>query len=284
MTEEQIISGAIPDKIDTRDYKYSNTPIGMSSSPFNWALGYDIEATLGHSIKPKDQNGSYSCGGNAISMYGAIKEEYNNQDIGERSAKFSYSQCYQNGGGSSMRDLIILSQKQGFGLESMCPSYENGLPPSEKFMTRSEDITDACRKDAIRDTVFTYANVAIDIDSFAQAIRDNQGMVFGVTGQNGKGWLTAYPQPPEKDEWHHWLYAGKAIMRDGKKYIGVLNSWGDTIGQNGWQWISEDYFTAKVDGYPSIWNTWTIVVNKNNNGLVRKLMITLIERLLKGLK
>jgi hypothetical protein len=283
MTEEQIVSGAIPDRIDTRDYQYSEYS-GKSSIPFDWDKGYDIEIELKRQVKPKNQGPSYSCGGQAGGMYINIVGEFVNGDIGERSAKFPYSQVYQSNGGSSMRDILNIFQKQGAGLESMCPSYENGNPPSIEFMKRSQDITDECRKEAKLDTLFSYEGVSIDIDSFAQAIRDNQGMVFGVTGQNGKDWLSAFPLPPEKDNWHHWLYAGKAKMINGKKYIGVLNSWGDTVGDRGWQYISEDYFTAKVDGYPPIWSAWTIVVNKNNNGLIRKLMITLIERLLKGLK
>lgn len=34
-------------------------------------------------------------------------------------------------------------------------------------------------------------------------------------------------------------------MIDGKKYIGFLNSWGDTVGEKGWQFIGEDYFNSQ---------------------------------------
>jgi C1A family cysteine protease len=220
-------------------------------------------------------------------MYGAIVEEAVNADFGERSAKFLYSQCFQNGGGSSMRDILLLAKKQGFALESLCPSMENGKPPSEEFMIRSQDINSEARNFAKTSTVFSIASVNLDIDSFAQAIRDNHGMVFGITGQNGKGWLTAFPSAPERSDWRHWLCAGKAKMINGEKYIGCLNSWGDSIGEQGWQWIGEDYFQqGKLPtecGFP-VWSAWTIVVNKNNNGMIRTLLRMLLERLLKGLQ
>ena len=279
MQEIDIKSGDVKDIYDSRDYKYSD--IGKSSKPFDWSVGYDIETLLGHKITPKDQGQSSSCGGQAFSYYGSVLEEMTNGDVGERSAKFLYSQVYCPGGGSRPRDLCEIAVNQGFGFESGCPSYENGKPGSEEFMTRSQDITPQSRKEASNDKGLVYASVNCNIDSIAQAVRDNYGAVILVNGQNGKGWFTTYPQPTESRDWGHFIYAGKAKLINGKRHIGILNSWGN-IGENGWQWLSEDFFTA-LGGYGA-YDAKTIVVKKNNDGLIRRILIMIIERLLKGRK
>ena len=71
-------------------------------------------------------------------------------------------------------------------------------------------------------------------------------------------------------------------MVNGKKYIGVLNSWGDGCGNKGWQWISEEYFNTICNGYNAVWEAWTLVlkeVDEKNN-----LLKTLLTALLKAFK
>ena len=220
MTEEKIVNGAHPDIFDSRDYKWSE--IGKDSSPFDWSKGYDIETLMGITIKPKDQDGSYSCGGQAFGYYGAVKEALMTGTYEERSAKFIYSQTYAVGGGTRGRDLCDLAINQGFGRETFTPSYENGNPPSEEFMTKSQDITDIARQEAKGTLALAYATIdSANIDAVAQAIRDNQGCVIGVAGENGKGWLTAYPQAPERSDWRHWIFCAKAIAITPTQYQGL---------------------------------------------------------------
>lgn len=274
MTEKQIKSGAYQDIYDSRDYKWSE--MGKGSTPFDWNIGYDIESVMGLTINPKDQNGSGSCGGQAFSYYGAIKEALMTGTYEERSAKFLYAQCYVPSGGSRGRDLCDIAINQGFGRETFTPSYENGNPPNEEFMIRSQDITDLARQEAKSTLALSYASVdSANIDAVAQAIRDNHGCVIGITGENGKGWLTTYPLPATKTDWRHWVYAGKAKMINGKKHIGIINSWGD-IGERGWQWVSEDYFNARIDGVSPVWSAWTLVLKKIDASIERKNIIQII--------
>jgi hypothetical protein len=142
--------------------------------------------------------------------------------------------------------------------EPLCLSYDGGQPPSEAFMERPQDITPVAKQDAGTAEELSAAFVsADDIDSVAQAIRDNHGCVLGVRGSNNGTWLSQFPQPPASTDtpWFHWIYAGKAKMINGKKFIGIINSWGTQVGVNGWQWLGEEYFNTT-----NVFNIWTMIV------------------------
>lgn len=237
--------GAVRDRFDSRDFQFI-----AGAAPFDWQKGFNIEEKIG--VMPvKNQGQSYSCGGQAWAYYGQAIEAIATGSFEERSAKFIYAQTFVPGGGSAGRENCNIAIKQGWARESVLPSYENGGVPSEAFITRSQDITAEVRKDANKAAALSYANVPANIDTFAQAIQQNNGIILGIEGSNNGTWLSEFPKPGDR-EWAHWLYAGKAKLIDGKKYIGVLNSWGEACGNKGWQWIGEDYFNGRV------WYAWTL--------------------------
>lgn len=233
--------GAIVDTPDPRDFKYEG--IAKSSAPFDWNTGYDVE--LDGKITIKDQGGSFSCGGQAWSYFmGVLKGD-------SRSAKFIYAQTAVPGGGSSGRSNSDLVVNQGDCQESILSSYEGGLPPSEAYISNGSDIGAKAKADALTDEAFSYGNPSINIDSLTQALRDNKGCIIGVYGQNNGTWTSAFPQPPLSNDWAHWLYIGKAKLINGKKYLGACNSWGDKVGEAGWQWLGEEYI-------PHLFSAWTL--------------------------
>lgn len=278
--------GGHPDKIDIRDKKY----LGMGSSPFDWDKGFDIEENLsvlltkpGFKLPVKDQNGSFSCGGQAWASYASVLEAIATGTFEERSAKYLYAQTHAPAGGSYGRDNCKVCVKQGVARETSTTSYENGKPPSEKFMIRSQDIGIEARNDAKTAKHLTYAQVtpAWSIETCAQSIRDNHGVIIGISGTNNGTWLSEFPKPPAANqmEWRHWVYAGKAKKIDGIKCIGILNSWGKDCGKEGWQWIPEIYFATMLItdensliktislnpsyGEHAIWNVWTMIFDES---------------------
>lgn len=254
LTETGHGTGAVIDRVDLRDYKYSE--VGFGTPPFDWSLGYDIEAKIG--ILPvKNQGQSGSCGGQAWANLAGALEALGTGSIEERSAKYVYAQTYAPGGGSYGRDNANIYAKQGVSREIILTSYDNGNPPTEAFMERGQDVTSESRIDAKLDMGPSYSSPDLTIDEVARALRDTGGVVIGIDGQDNGTWLSAFPLPPQTVVWRHFLYVGKAKLIDGKKYIGVLNSWGASVGENGWQWLPEDFFTL---GH--IWGAWTHVFNK----------------------
>lgn len=241
LVEGQFGHGALPHIPDPRDYQYSQ--IAKSAAPFDWDAGIDISP-----VEIKNQGTSGSCGGQAWSYFmGVLKAD-------ERSAKFIYAQTAVPGGGSDGRTNCDLVSGQGDCLETVLSSYENGNPPSEAYITDKSGITAAAMLNAATDRAFSYAQVNLDFDSIAQAIRDNKGVILGVDGENNNTWTTTYPQPPKTIAWRHWIYCCKAKMTNGKKFIGFANSWGSSVGDNGIQWIDESYL-------PHIFVAWTLYVS-----------------------
>lgn len=260
MNPSMVANAAIPDRYDSRDYKWHE--VGFGLPPFDWQRGYDVETELQAAFKlpnfrltPKDQDGSGSCGGQAWATYAAVIEGIATKSYEERSAKYVYAQTFVPGGGSRGRDNAEVYRTQGIAREAILTSYDGGNPPSEAFMERSIDITQAVRVDALLDRSLSYASVPYDIDTIAQSVQACHGVILGITGSNNGTWNSTNPLPPKQGDtfWYHWIYAGKARVSNGVKYIGCLNSWGTAAGDAGWQWLSEDYLKASASIFGSCW-------------------------------
>ena len=241
-------TGAKPSPKDKRDFKYSRL---AGAFVIDWEKGYDIEKELNIKLPTKDQGQSFSCGGQAWSYYGDVLTALK---IGDRSAKFIYSQTAAPGGGSTGRDNSSLVKNKGWASEMILTSYIDGKPPTEAFMTDKTGINDTVLLNAAQTKAVSYALVNTDIDSIAQAIILNKGCVIGITGENNGTWLSSEPKVTKTGTWAHWLYAGKLRMKDGRRQIGVKNSWGN-IGDNGWQWLDEAFFSTWC------FEAWTLIYN-----------------------
>ena len=244
--------GARPDPVDFRDFDYERLQeVILGAPPVDWDKGYIVPEVEG--IKVEDQNGSLSCVGQGWSKYAEVLEKVENKNFTDLSAKYIYSQIFiPPTGGSYVRDGAKLVVNQGVGLEAQLPSY----PATEADMRRVEDITDPIREAAKTYKAKSYASIwhKNNIDTFAQAIQQNLGVITGVYGHNS-GWGMAYVKPPtEGGAWGHAFYCVGFVMVEGKKYIKFLNSWGTNWGESGYGYLGEDYFTTS-----NVFSAWTLV-------------------------
>lgn len=211
----------------------------------------------------------HNCGGQATSQYANVLSRlYDGTNVLEdHSARFIYSQVAQPGGGSSVRDCCNMFVNKGVPREKLFKSYENGKPPSETFMLQKTDMTAAVVADALDDKALNFAYVAINIDRIAEAVRDNNGCLIGINGVDNGTWLSARPAPPiplaGQTVWRHFLYIGGAKAINGVKCLKALNSWGTSVGEAGWQWISEEYLNTFVSVYDekAVWAAVVMLFN-----------------------
>lgn len=216
--------------------------IAMDTMPFDWTLGFHVP-----DARTKNQFTSSSCGGQAAS--------YKMEALfgGEKSAKFVYAPIAAPGGGSTEPAISGLLQHVGDSDESLCPSISNGTA-TESFMTRKGDISPLAYSDALKSIVGARIYVQRSLDSIGQAVRDHQGIIIGVYGENNGTWLSKFPKPPtdtpNSTMWAHFLFVAGVEMIDGIKYMKVHNSWGDSVGEGGYQYLDASYI-------PYIWTSFT---------------------------
>ena len=261
--------GAIRKPEDSRDYIFKGV------SDINWKKGYDIRNELGHDIVINDQMKSSSCVGQAWTY---LVEIYDELDIGAMKAvspKAIYSQIFVPDGGAYIYDGGRIVTKWGSVTEKIVPSKTPAGYCTEVDMRdlswKKPNIDELARlllgKELQRIKVPT-------MNSFAEAIERNKGVVGGVEGQNGKGWHTERPQPPDSVEWGHAI----AFLAYGEdehgKYIATPNSWGrktwseewkpgDAPGK-GWQKLYENYLPYMFDAW-----TYTDIPNNMDNEFVK---------------
>lgn len=247
MIEETYSTGAVKDSYDPRNFQFA--PRGA----FDWERGFDIEQVIGTKLVVKDQGVSLSCGGQAWSYYGEVLEAIATGTYEPRSARWPYSAVRVPSGGSMGKELSAFVCKNGFALEKDATSYDEGKPPREPFMSKIPVLSETQMDEALTSRALSYVQVKADIDILAQALQDNYGVCIALYGENNGTWKALFPKPPNEPVWAHWLYVCKAKMIDGKKYLGVINSWGPKTGDKGIQWIGEDYF---VNG--NVWYGWTL--------------------------
>lgn len=260
-TEQGFGTGAKPQPYDVRDHAFV-----AGAGPFDWNIGYSLEQELvGMWNKPfvlpiSNQNGSLSCVGQAWTKYSSVKQYVEKGIWVDESAHDLYYRIHLPSGGAYIRDGGMKLINEGVVTEKDLSSYQNGNPPSETYMRTAPALADAVYlkiRDALQ--LKEIQGVVASIESFAKAMSLNHGLILGVNGSNNGTWFSAFPTPPSFAEWGHALFACRAKMINGKKYIGVANSWGGQVGENGFQWLGEEWFMTG-----NIFDGWTATDEPNH--------------------
>ena len=231
------------------------------AEPVDWQKGFDVrnelKKKLGSSfVMPiNHQYQTSSCVGQGWSKYSGVIKVM--KDISPNWVEFSprdvYSHIHLPKGGAYIIQGGLFIRNKGILPDEQLPPYWSGKPglTTEEVMRdrglegglESGDNANPNIYDSLRQLVKggSVEDVAYDIDSVAKAIRDNYGCVIGVYGENNGTWFSKFPQVGSMS-WGHGLYAMGFIYINGKKYIIVVNSWGNGIGEGGYQFLGEEWF------------------------------------------
>lgn len=162
--------------------RWLRPPVGKSEVPFDWNKGANSIANL--TVPIKNQANSDSCGGQAASYAMAIAFALLSGTYTELSAKSIYSRIFYPDGGTTTGSVENIFKQDGATLESEVPSYINGLC-TEAWMENIAWETPGLLQEAMTRSGFTPLSVLLDIDSFAQAIRDYGFVIMMIDDQEG---------------------------------------------------------------------------------------------------
>ena len=218
----------------------------------------------------KNQQQSSSCGGMAGSYFIEIQRLLQNIKEPQCSAKSMYSLIACYGGGTTENSLEGQIAGSGANLETVVPDTAPDGTCTEEFMTDKSWITTPLLENAITRAGYTPLSVNMDIDSIAQAIKNEGAVIFVVKGQNNGTWLSYTPQPPSNENtqplWEHFVCAFGYQLENGIKKILFLNSWGASVGQNGVQSFNENYINnGIVDCFTFVVDSKIKPVSGNNS-------------------
>lgn len=234
------------------DYVFVQIKSNIIKSAYSSGNVYNLEVE-DHNSYQVNGIAVHNCGGQAWAYYGEVLETIATGDYEPRSARWIYAPVRVGEGGSMGKELSAYVRKNGFALEEHAVSYDRGRAPGESFMSNVPVLSDTALEIAEVSKPLSYVQVSNTIDTIAEAIAKNNGCCIAFYGEDNGTWRSEFPKPPVNRAWAHWTYAGKVKMMNGKKYIGIKNSWGDKTGRNGWQWLGEDYFKNG-----NVWYGWTL--------------------------
>jgi len=223
-------------------------------------------------IPVKNQGSSSSCTGQGFSYYLSVLNMIETGEWVEISARDIYAYIHLSGGGAYLREALKLACNRGVATEDLVPCYHEikmdyGVvknPYNENEYREKPEETEAIKAIRIALQSMEYKLVLgsgeMRMEEMAWAMLMGFGVYFAVDGQNGKDWTKEYPKTPDEVTWAHALFGGKCgLDSNGEKFIGPINSWGDSVGVEGWQKLLTNYFKENYAYSP-----WTLI-DKNNN-------------------
>ena len=210
-------------------------------APVDWTKPY--ASPIG-SIKNQQQ--SESCGGQAGSYWLTTERMIQGINEGDISAKSIYAPIACQGGGTTVSALENQLTIAGGNLEATVPSTAPDGTCTEAFMEDLSWKTVATDQDAIKRAGYTIMSVAIDIDSIAEAIQNEGGVIWEIVGQNNGTWLSPYPQPPvnSKNTWNHFMRGFGYQTGVNGQQIDCTQSWGISVGDGGIQHFLQNYIDS----------------------------------------
>jgi hypothetical protein len=276
LVEQQYGTGYVQQDLKPSDRVYA---AGLAE-PVDWYKGFNVQTELrkklGSSfvIPVNNQGTTLSCVAQAWAKYAGIKKVISdlNPNWVEFSPRDVYSHIYLPQGGSYVMAGGLRCRNNGVLPNEQLPPYWSGKPnmaPLEevyrdKGLEGGHESGDNANEDiynSLRQLVKggSIEQVGYDIESVARAIRDNYGVVLAVHGENNGTWLTKFPKVGSF-QWGHAVLAIGYMYINGKKYIIILNSWGNGIGEGGYQWLGEEWFQQNgpmSHSYLGAANTWS---------------------------
>lgn len=245
MNEQDLFFGAVDKPEDYNGPRaWRHEEIAGAVTPVKWV---EKNPLTGFVTYPKRFQGAQSsCVSYWLAKQLAVDELSENGVWRELSPKSIYAYTNVPGGGSSSIQATKLVTKIGMTLEHLLPT--DGLSEAE-VITEKGYTTDA-KQIALIYKPKSYIETDTYFDTLAEVIETHRAKgikkVVGITmvGVNNGTVLTQYPLPPklnDKNYWYHRVTVTDYGLVNGKKYISIDNSLGNSIGNNGQQLLGIEW-------------------------------------------
>lgn len=186
--------------------------------------------------KNQGSGGSCTCQSTGYGMFKATGDDISRHD--------PYSHVFLPGGGAYLNAPLDWFKNQGYVLLGKYPDPD---PQTESNMEQIFSVLDG---DRVRTFQLSYKiSPVVTIDAVAQVIAQYTFSIIGINCSfNPGGWNPSWTDPnyAGNPTGAHALYAGQAVIRNGKKAIKCKSSWCGSRDFNGQanyaHFINEDYF------------------------------------------
>ena len=194
--------GALRDKKDHKDYNALELLAGVDVKVPTFQEGYSVRRKYYPNMKYKNQFATFSCTGQAWSLYKQVLQKIDTGEETELSAFSLYNPVAFPGVGAYIRDPGLRTVNYGVNKESTLPS-----PSTESEMTRKFDFTPYTKEaEFYKNRVTAFVNTK-NFDEIARMIFINHGVV--------SGWNT------------HAVYFDEYGVLNGKRFLKTMNSYGE---------------------------------------------------------
>lgn len=249
--ENKLRTGA-KQNLKSRIKKIFRPKLARAAKPFDWTLDLQLVqqrfAKLGN-IPIKNQDQSDSCGGQAGSYWLGVSMALGaNQNYSEVSAKSIYAPIAYPSGGTTDADLENQISNIGAIAESIIPSYRPDGTTDEVWMTDKSWMTQPNIILAGKDANWVQVSVANDLNSIACAIRDYGATIWHINSFfTAPNWTSPSPQRTTETFEGHFMCQPLVAIYQGNNAIKSFQSWGELVGDNGYQYFTERTFISAPD-------------------------------------
>ena len=163
----------------------------------------------------------------------------------EMSPHSVYPFVFVQGGGCNSLTASQYVLNNGITLESLFTTdglTEPQVESSTGYLADAKAIAPIYKPKNIIQCATDFETIA-SILQYYKSLGQKKVVAITVIGANNGTWLFNMPQPPigTLPLWYHRVTVTDFGLINGQKYLSIDNSWGNSIGNNGQQFLSESY-------------------------------------------
>lgn len=184
-----------------------------------------------------DQDGSSSCVSQATAKILGIDEVVEKREFIRLSARDIYTRRVNNSEGMYLPNALQIATEHGATTEELVPSEKR----NEAQMNSKENIDPYTDKIAEKYKAKGYIELPKDMEIIAGVLQQGKAVLFGFRFDMDE-W-TDFPNvnPNSQRKIGHGVAGVDFVLKDGKKYIVIDDSWGLAYAKQGQRYISEDF-------------------------------------------